>query len=117
MRTITIKADSNIKSVKSAEDAARAAIRDTSGELTLVGWYDAANGTGGPLEVCGDEPATCVEDYAASHEADYHVKVNGGDYTFYFARIPDDVATMQRKAVLQRHADLPEGRYDNIQGG
>jgi len=97
------------------ENALRAIVDVSPGDLSMVGWYDLKRRTGGPMEPCGGESIKCARDYARSHGAEYTVKTE--IYELFFSRIPKDAAQLDPAMVHEVHRGLEKDRYDNVQGG
>lgn len=113
MRTIDITLSSGID-YRAAERAAR----DAAGEkMTLVAWYDKLKNMEGPREACAQEGWKCARVYADNHGADVGVLVNKDQYEFYFARVPDSFAELDREDALSVHEGAGRSEFDNVQGG
>jgi hypothetical protein len=116
MKTYRLTTNSN-NDLHEAQNQARKLIKHRDQDISLVAWFDSQRQTGGPMEVCAEEPEKCVSDYATSCSADYKVTVNDQRFQFYYAITASDVATLDQAAVLRSHRDLTFGQYDNVQGG
>ena len=100
-----------------ADRAARKMIGGSPDELLLVGWWDSKASAGGPVEACGDENHGCVTTYASNHGAAHKVVVDGGDYEFYYAVVPEGTVGLDAAAVVDVHRNLPLDKDENVQGG
>ena len=75
--------------LEEAESQARAAAghEHPPGALALVAWWDRLLAAGGPSEACHTDTYSSVTSYAKQHGITCMVRVNGGQYDFFYAGI------------------------------
>lgn len=117
MQNIDLALDASI-AYEAAEKAAKeAAAAQSSGDLSLLAWYDKARSMGAPQEACSLESWKCVRDYAEHHRADIRVSVNSDTFEFYFAKAPAGTETLDKESVSDVHKGIAVDKDENVQGG
>ncbi|GAB4329985.1 MAG: hypothetical protein Kow0099_00230 [Candidatus Abyssubacteria bacterium] len=116
MKNVDIKLENGLGYAE-AEKRAREAAKEMGGSLSLFAWYDKTRNMGAPREACAEEGWKCVRDYAEHHNADLRVSVNGDEYEFFFSKVPEDAAELDRESVEAVHTGIKMNRDENVQGG
>lgn len=117
MKTLKVNISED-RSFEEAQSEVKKVVGRIGAEWNLVSWYDRKRRTGGPLEACENEGINCSSDYAMSHCAELRIAVNGGDYVFYFAKVPKSFAELNPSEVARNHRGLKNSvEFDNQQGG
>lgn len=73
--------------LEEAEGQASAAARHDHPQdgLALIAWWDRLEGAGGPAQACEDGTYSSVARYATHRGTTCLVRVNGGQYDFFYA--------------------------------
>jgi hypothetical protein len=96
---VNLKLDAT-SDIAHAEEATRKAIKPTK-RTVLVAWWDKKRHTGGPAEACSGDAPKCSADYARSHGASTRVKVNDGQYEFFYGEIPQGHEELMRDQAIE----------------
>ena len=99
MSDVNLKLDVT-RGIAQAEEATRKAIKSTK-RTVLVAWWDKKLHTGGPAEACSGDAPKCSADYARSHGASTRVKVNDGQYEFFYGDIPEGHEELMRDEAIE----------------
>ena len=88
------------RGIAQAEQATRKSI-ETSKRTVLIAWWDKKRHTGGPAESCSGDAPKCSADYARSHGASTRVKVNDGQYEFFYGEIPEGHEEVMKDEAIE----------------